>query len=50
MMKTTREDVTENEDHGPSHITSFFDGSWQKHGQTSLSGILSATFFDRGKV
>jgi hypothetical protein len=49
MMQAPREAVAENEDDDPSHITACFNGSWQKHGHTFLTGI-SATSVDRGKV
>jgi hypothetical protein len=49
-MQADREAVAENEEDVPSHITACFDGSWQKHGHTSLGGIISATSVDRGKV
>jgi hypothetical protein len=50
MMQAAREAVAENEEDDPSHITAYFDGTWQKHGQTSLNGITSTTSFDSGKV
>jgi hypothetical protein len=50
MMQAAREAVAENEKDDPSHITACFDGTWQKHGHTSLNGITSATSFDTGKV
>jgi hypothetical protein len=50
MMQAAREAVAENEEDDPSHVTACFDGTWQKHGHTSLNGIISPTSFDRGKV
>jgi hypothetical protein len=50
LMQAAREAVAENEDGNPSYITACFDGTWQKHGHTSLNGIVSATSVDRGKV
>jgi hypothetical protein len=50
MMQAAREAVAENEKEDTSHITACFDGTWQKHGHTSLNGILSATSVDGGKV
>jgi hypothetical protein len=44
------EAVAENEEDDPSYITFCFDGTWQKHGHTSLSGIISATSVYRGTV
>jgi uncharacterized protein (DUF2235 family) len=49
-MQAVREAVAENEEDDLSHITACFDGTWQKHGHTSLNGIISATSVDRGKV
>jgi hypothetical protein len=50
MMQAAREAVAGNEEDDPSHITACFDGTWQKLGHTSLSGIISATSVDRRKV
>jgi hypothetical protein len=50
MMQAAREAVAQNEEDDPSHITACFDGTWQKHGHTSLNGIISATPFDKGKA
>jgi hypothetical protein len=50
MMQAAREAVAQNEGDYASHITACFDGTWQKHGHTSLNGIISATSVDRGKV
>jgi hypothetical protein len=50
MMQTARKAVAESEEDGTSHITACFDGSWRKLGHTSLNGIMSATYFDTGKV
>jgi hypothetical protein len=50
VMQVAREAVAESEEDDPSHITACFDGTWQKHGHTSLNGIISATSFDTGKV
>jgi hypothetical protein len=50
MTHAAREAVAENEEDDPSHITTCFDGTWQKRGRTSLNGIMSATSVDRGKV
>ncbi|GFV38654.1 uncharacterized protein TNCV_4412081 [Trichonephila clavipes] len=35
---------------GHSDITVGIDGSWQKHGHTSLNGVVIATSFYTGKV
>jgi hypothetical protein len=50
MMQASRKAVAENEEDDTSHVTACFDGSWQKHGHTSLTGIISATSAERGKV
>jgi hypothetical protein len=41
MMQATREAAAESDKDDPSHITAFFDGTWQKHGHTSLNYIIS---------
>jgi hypothetical protein len=46
MMQAHREAVAENEEDDPSHITVCFDGTWQKHGRTSLYGFISGTSLD----
>jgi hypothetical protein len=50
MMETAREAVAENVEDYPSHITAFFDSTWQKRGPTFLNGIISATSVNRGKI
>jgi hypothetical protein len=50
MMQAVREAVAENKEDDPSPITACFDGARQKRGHTSLSGIISATSVNRGKV
>jgi len=50
MIQTARWTVTQNEEDDLSHITAFFDGSWQKCGHTSLQGIISATSSDKEEV
>jgi hypothetical protein len=50
MMEAARQAVAENEEDVPSHITACFGVTWQKHGHTSLNGIISANSVDRGKV
>lgn len=49
-MQATREDVAENGEWGPSHITVCCDDSWSKCAHASWNVIISATFFDTGKV
>jgi hypothetical protein len=50
MVQAAREAVAKNEEDDPSHVTACFDATWQKHGHTSLNGIISATSVDRGNV
>jgi hypothetical protein len=40
MMQAAREAVAENEEADPSHIPACFDGTWQKHGHTSLNSFI----------
>jgi hypothetical protein len=35
---------------GSKHFAAAFDGSWQKRGHTSLSGVVPATSLETGKV
>ena len=49
-MQVAREAGAEYEEWGPSHITVCCDGSWSKCGHASWNVIISATFFDTGKV
>jgi hypothetical protein len=50
MMQAAREAVAQNEEGDLSHITACFDGTWQTRAHTTLTGIMSATSVDRGKV
>jgi hypothetical protein len=46
--KAVKEAVDMNDD--SKYLAAAFDGFWQKRGQTSLSGVVSATSIETGKV
>ncbi|GFT21439.1 uncharacterized protein NPIL_441321, partial [Nephila pilipes] len=48
-MRNAVEDTVKN-NNSNRDITAAFAGSWQKHGHTSLNGVISATCLETGKV
>ncbi|GFX17807.1 uncharacterized protein TNCV_2292561 [Trichonephila clavipes] len=48
IQNAAKEAICENE--GNKNIAAAVDGTWQKHGYTSLNGVVTVTSIDTGKV